>query len=739
MEQTRTLEERHLEAAESLLRDVARLCHSPSEARTQVLEAAAAKIGEFALADYHNLIGVERLNGIDLEGASSKLIVEVLRTPIPPGLALAALARPAQAEVEKKRAGAWNTDWRLANLMASGFSCPLVGTLLDPACGTGALLIAVALKQAGRDRKLRTAFVAEQVCGSDLDPRAIRGASLSLASLTSDLGAIRTMLKRLRVADALIAPEQTWHDQTARGQPQFGAIVGNPPWERLRITRHEHLAVSGLATHYGDSIADDLVRQAGHIDSLRNQLSNYRRGVRADYDLQGQGEVDLYKLFTELAFRFLGDDGELSWLLPGGIIRSQGTEELRAHLLDHCSFLRMTVFSNIGRFFSVYRRQKFVLVEARVGHGTRRPLELRHGDGMPSAVAVTDPVPIGRASLRRLRADLAVPEVRTHKAWCSYLQMASSGTRVRDWNPAFLREVDMSLDRHWFLTRPQDEAVGLIEGRMVHQYRHDAKRHRSGTGRAARWEVTAKTSACTPTGQYWIPTNRLSDAAHARVGVQRVGFCDITGQTNERGMLCAPIPSGYVCGNKVPTITFDGHRDPSCVGYAFMAIANSLAFDWVLRRMISTTVNYFLLRDLPWPDIDPDSLPARRLAMLASQLGGCAHARMAQLFDPVERQDLRLAVELLVAEVWRIPFSGMKEILGDFPLLDGGCPTLPDERRSTITRDLLLLRLGEREGVTHRELSVLRERVERAQELGAIAFEPTQFADAADDDACVAV
>lgn len=727
MEQSRTLEDCHLQAVQSLVQRTLAGVKSKDEARLQLLEAAASKLGGFSLAAYHKLIEADRVKGLDLEAGATKLIAELSKTPIPKPLALAALARPPQAEVEQKRSGSWNTDWRLAHFLASGFRLPMTGSVLDPACGTGALLVAVATRQG--DQRLRTRFLAESICGTDLDERAIRGAGLALSSLTGDIGAIRALLRRLRVADALIAPEQTWKDQTVRGRLAFDSIVGNPPWERMRITRHEHVAASGLATHYGDSIPDRAIREAGLIHASKTSLSKYLHEVRPDYDLQGAGETDLYKLFTELAIRLLKDGGELSWLLPGGIIRSLGTGDLRKWLLEKCSALRMTVFSNIGRFFSVYRRQKFVLLEATVGKGTRRPIQLRHGEGKPESLDVGPSIPLGRSSLQQLREDLAVPEVRTQSTWNLYLHLARSGSRVRDWCPEFLREVDMSLDRKWFARRPSDGAIGVIEGRMVHQYRHDAKRYLSGTGRAARWEATRDDAPCAPMGQYWMPTARLADSAASRVLQERVGFCDVTGQTNERGMLCAPIPPGYVCGNKVPTIIFQGHRDPVGVGHAFVAIANSLMFDWVLRRMISTSVNYFLLRDLPWPRLDPESLPVRRLAALSKQLSRCAHVHGVSAARSTDRQNLRLAVELLVAEVWEIPFVGMREALDDFPLLDGGNAPLPGESRSTITRDLVLLHVAEREGVSAREIRRLRERVERAEALGSIAFVPTQFAE----------
>ena len=58
------------------------------------------------------------------------------------------------------------------------------------------------------------------------------------------------------------------------------------------------------------------------------------------------------------------------------------------------------------------------------------------------------------------------------------------------------------------------------------------------------------------------------------------------------------IPAGVVCGNKVPNDPFPW--DPSEERLlVWVSIANSFAFDWMLRRVLTTTVNYFLLQSVP--------------------------------------------------------------------------------------------------------------------------------------------
>ncbi len=724
MTKPRTVEERHLRVASDVLAEASSL-GDDYEVRLQVLEAAAARVGGFDLDAYQRLQDVRPRRPREVATLARRLVDSIGDTPIPAPFALAALARPRPDELQQKKAGAWYTDWRLASHLVATLPRARSGQrILDPASGTGILLVAAVLHMAGDDREVRAQILREAICASDLDRLALRGAALSLASLTSDMSAIEALLGRLRCADALTDSDTVWRDLPHVEGARFHFIVGNPPWERLRVTRHELHAERGHKTHYGDDLPTDADRTA--LARAKADVASYTAKLNTLYGIQGTGDPDLFKLFTELALKLLDAGGYMAWLLPGGIIRSQGTAEIRRHLLDKTLDLRFTVLSNRARFFEVDTRQKVVLVEAVVGQGERQPIRLRHAEGTSTGVEAGPIVQLGRAALAGLREDLAIPEVRSPAEWSLYTRMARSGRRVADWAPRFVREVDMTQDKGAFLRAPAPGAVPLLEGRMVHQYTHDAKRYVSGTGRAAVW--SASDDRCELRPQFWFPRRGLGRDAASRVDVSRVGFCDITGQTNERAMLAARIPAGVVCGNKVPTITFDGDQD-GLAADAFVAIANSFAFDWLLRRMVTTTVNYFLLRDLPWPALDPDGLPARRLAELARRLGACRHCEHDRPLVKYswEAAEIRADVEANVADAWGLDLDDMRLIFEDFPLLDRAWSPIRKEPRSTITRDFVLLRVAERGGASRQVVEEFRARVVEAKLAGAVPFVPSHL------------
>lgn len=693
-------------------------------ARLEVLEAVAALHGGFDLGGYRSL--ARRSWSLSEEEALERaagVLPELRRLAIPIPLALTALAREPLPTPAQRRAGAYYTDFRLAQRLAGNLVAPLEAgqPVIDPASGTGILLVALAMRFAPDQAKIDR-FLRDSVYAADLSENALRGAALALASMTSDLDVVERFLPRLRVMDSLRAGPQAWNDVAPRG---FAAVIANPPWEKLKISRHEHLLSEGVERHYGADYEEGAESEA--LDEARRRMASYVAEVsRACGSLRSGGEVDLYQLFVSLSLHLVDDGGQLALLLPAGLIRAHGTAALRRHLFNRCSVLRVGVCFNHAQFFAIDSRFKFLSVHARLGspNGRKRPLTLEHLEGTPDGVKAASRAVLGRRQLRRIRPDLTVPEVRSQKEWSLFCRMSEAGiTPATDgaWAVAIVRELDMTRDRRLFSRERRPGAVPLIEGRMVHQFRHGAKAYVSGSGRAAVWEVAAPGDGRLRP-QFWVDPDELSEELRERITRVRVGFCDIAGQTNERAMLAARIPARAICGNKVPTIQFGDERRASL----WLAIVNSFAFDWLLRRVLTTTVNYFVLRSVPLPDVDPASSLAQRLIGLSDSVEA-AYNGQADGASLRQIADWRAEIDALVFQAYGLGVDDAATIMDDFPLLDRGQPPIEGEQRSTLTRDLVLSKMLELSGADA-SASLLEERVKEATRAGAVAYVPAEAA-----------
>ena len=120
-----------------------------------------------------------------------------------------------------------------------------------------------------------------------------------------------------------------WQD--ARPEGGFDAVIGNPPWDRIKLqevewfaTRAPALALAPTAAARRTAIRrlreqDDPL--AADFDAAKVRADNLGQLVRASghYPLLGGGDVNLYSLFVERAMSLIKPDGFVGLLTPSGI------------------------------------------------------------------------------------------------------------------------------------------------------------------------------------------------------------------------------------------------------------------------------------------------------------------------------------------------------------------------------------------------------------------------------------
>ena len=723
----RPLEAEFLIPAENALNEAIGCCNAAVdfELRLQVLEATSSRFGGFDLAAFHKAFEV-RSNwaASELLEISAPVASAIERSPIHPALALSALARETLQEKERKNTGAYHTDFRLASRLAqlAGPRLTHKSKVVDPAGGAGILLAALTYAVCGMDRAKVAHWFSNGVYAADLSENSLRAALLSLASFTDDVGVLKIMRSHWYCGDSLLAERNIWADMAPDG---FDAVIGNPPWEKLKLSRHEFLKSSGTKRHYGAQIHG---LNEKRFAKQRQKVANYSRRLLSRYPDLGSGEPDLYVAFTDLFFELCKNQGVVAALIPGGFIRSQGTEVIRRKIFDASQSVSLSIIDNRARFFAIDTRFKFLAV-AFVKRGLekfrREPIQLLHERGTATGLEVTGTAIIGRVALAAARDDLSLPEVRSVAEWRLFSKIAEAGVSWEEpdggWTPKFCREVDMTKERSKFLSRSTRGAMPLVEGRMVHAHRLGVKGHVAGTGRSAQWEpYPIGASRLSP--QFWVRPIDIPRANQSRVDMLRVGFCDITGQTNERSLMATLIPPGVVCGNKVPTIIFP--EDPTEERLlVWVAIANSFVFDWMLRRVLTTTVNYFLLQSIPLPKIAKGGLPWRRLVAASRELRVIDSAGANR--ENCERMaQLRAEIDAEVCVAYGLNVKDMELLLKDFAILDRAQCAFPGEARSTITRDTVLAAVAKR---TARQPTIWARRVSEARTLGARAYIPSEL------------
>ena len=707
MSRPSTLEQSLLSKAEKFLVDF-----TPHyEQRLQVLEAYAAKNGGFDIEEYWSAFQIEVEDANLVKDAAETLGLSLSIAGIPTSLALSSLAREPIPFSEKKKNGAYYTDFRLAQFVSNDCSTHIkhISKVADIAAGSGILLAAIAEQYYSLYPEKYDQWISECVFAYDLSSNALRGARIALMVHASSVEAIKNMCDNWLVCDSLLIEDGIF--------PQFDIVVGNPPWGKVKLSLHSFVNKTDGAYHVYGSQYDNFDKEQFFIE--KRSALDYSKALKHRYSLLGNAEPDMYMAFLQKAISVLAPGGHLSYLVPAGLIRSLGTEELRRFLLSNSEKLKYYLLDNRANFFEIDTRFKFVVIsqEKKQLSGSECDSFLFEiCSGNKCGISGSEEIRFNVEELEDIRPDLTIPECRSKAEKDLFCKICSNGRAWKDaWLVDIAREVDMTNDRTNFHEQDSDSDIPVIEGRMVQQFRFGAKAYVSGSGRSAKWVPNVGTIKA----QFFMSREAFSDQLLRRIDTLRAGYCDIAGQTNERAMMTAIVPPGVVCGNKVPTIVFpedDGEKQL----YFFIGVTNSFAFDWILRRVLSTTVNYFLLFSLPMPDIDLSSKLSRKIISLTKELSGMG----AEYYTDAKMGRLRAELDLAVAQSYGLDFSDLELIMKDFPLLDRHQPSVNGEHRSTYTRDLLLS-IAEKE-LGNKEWDYT-QRAELAEKQDARAYIPTEM------------
>lgn len=659
-----TIEHRKLSGVRASINNAILAVGDHDVAKLTLLEYVSCKYSGISIDSYYEITGYLPAFEPEMD-AVEDVCSAISVTGIPFALALSSLARIEMCELDVKKRGSVYTDFRLASYLAQSVMCEYVGgAIVDPSCGTSILLAACA-EYVRRSRGDVAKFVSSSLCGVDFEPHAIRGSILALASLVDDALDLKSLTSHFICGDSLMLRTDI---ASAVGVDGFAYVVGNPPWERVRPSRNEYARECGISVGYGEAIRTLPDGYEGHRDARRARSM----AISATYGLKGG--IDLYRAFLSLSMEICSDGGTIALFLPAGLIRSKSLARTRRELVDGYESVVISVFMNRAKFFSIDSRFKFVLatLSGKRNGACIDHVRFRYCDANDDSVSIDSNLRLNRGLFCDASNELGAPEVKTQSESKLLLAIWNTSERMTE-HGIFsgvlpVRELDMTLDRSLFKKAIDDDNayLPLIEGRMVSPFRCGCKQYLSGEGRSAKWVVVPPGSSRIEP-QFLVAEDDLDASLRERVHETRVGFCDIAGQTNERAMQAALIPPGCVCGNKVPTLLFPSED----AAYLWLGLANSFVFDWVVRRYITTTINFFVLENLPFPRLELHDEIASSIIKEVRQLidleDGDAGWDRAELWDYACK---RARLDTLSLRAYGLNMDDFELIASDFPLVD---------------------------------------------------------------------
>jgi len=162
-------------------------------------------------------------------------------------------------------------------------------------------------------------------------------------------------------------------DVFARGG--FDVVLGNPPWERIKLQEEEFFAArdSEIARAPNKAARGRLIRALVEGDpDLHHQFqgavhaaeatSKFIRGS-GKFPLCGRGDVNTYSVFAELNRGLVRTRGRAGCIVPSGIATDDTTKYFFRDLMDRRSLVSLFDFENREAIFQgVHRGYKFCLL-----------------------------------------------------------------------------------------------------------------------------------------------------------------------------------------------------------------------------------------------------------------------------------------------------------------------------------------------------------------------------------------
>jgi hypothetical protein len=435
-------------------------------------------------------------------------------------------------------------------------------------------------------------------------------------------------------------------DEHGRSDPNggFSAVVGNPPWERMKLQENEFFALRAPAIVLAPTAARRKALVAELPETNPTLWAEYQRARQqaelemawtrnsGHYPLMGRGDTNLYAVMTERGRSLLAPHGREGLVVPSGIATDKTTSAFFADLVQNKTLQSLLDFENReGVFADVHRSFKFTVI---IITGGEQQDAIAAGFFLHSEQDIRDPERV--FSLHPEDCALMNPNTQT----CPIFRSRQDLELTRDIYqrvPVLVRESEQGDENPWgirystmlhmtndsalFRTSGElkedgwypvddnvwrkgtEEYLPLYEGKMVQMFDHRAASvrvnlqnvHRPASPEATTDEQHRDPAYCA-TPQFWVSAAGIEKAV-ASDPDWFVAFKDVTAPTNERTMIAAAIPWAGA-GNNLPLLLSTGQ--PGSAMACLLANLCSFAFDYVARQKVGGQhLNFFIVRQLP--------------------------------------------------------------------------------------------------------------------------------------------
>ncbi|MEH2448426.1 MAG: hypothetical protein V7K18_22420 [Nostoc sp.] len=409
-------------------------------------------------------------------------------------------------------------------------------------------------------------------------------------------------------------------------QSGFDCVLGNPPWERIKLQEKEFFASQSaeIANAVNKAAREKLIKE---LPTRNPELAQAFEDAKHDAEAQGKfiresgrfpltsvGDINTYAIFAETTRKLISPDGRVGVILPVGIATDDTTKNYFGDLIKSQSLASLTGFENEAFIFpSVHHAFKFCTLAVTGNtvkvkqadftffcrYFTDTNHQLRHFNLSSEDIGLINPNTL-TCPIFRTNQDAQL----TKKIYQYIPVLDNEETGSNPWGISFMRMFDMANDSGLFKYEFDNDLIPLYEAKMFYQFDHRYSTYEGATQANLNAGILPQlsdqikqdyNSKAKP--RYWIKMaeveNRLGNKWNKN---WLLSFRDVTNATSERTAIFSLLPK-FAIGHTAPIFFSD--KNISLIS-CFLANFNSLVLDFIARQKIGGThLTFTTFRQLP--------------------------------------------------------------------------------------------------------------------------------------------
>lgn len=501
----------------------------------------------------------------------------------------------------------------------------------------------------------------------------------------------------------------------------FACVLGNPPWERIKLQEQEFFAqhdpeIAAAKTAATRKRLIAALKEDAEGAGLHAEFEVAKRRAEAEshflrnagrHPLTGRGDINTYAVFAETCRALTGPHGRMGVIVPTGIATDATTQFFFKDLVLKGAIAALHDFENAAPVFpGVHRSFKFSILSltgralrepaARFAFFLQDPAELddeRKAFALtPEEITLLNPN-TGTCPVFRSRRDAEITLGIYERVPVLIKEGDPDGN---PWGVTFRTMFHMSNDSHLFRTRDELTATGwqpsgnrfvragramlpLYEAKMVDAYDHRAADVVKSATAVKRQNQPSYLNAGdrASASRLAVPGNWVDSAETPHDAPPGwLAFLRISSPTNQRTMIAAILPPAAI-GDSVFLLRTRTSRDSAALAAHF----NSFVYDFVTRQKVAgLNLNFFYVRQLPvlppevirrftdflTPRVLELTYTAHDMRPFATDLGDTGPPFR---WDGTRRRQIRAELDAFFFHLYGIDRSDAGYILDTFPIV----------------------------------------------------------------------